>query len=179
MLPYFWRLDRPILSPQAAAETERIVLDSMDQFSPVPRDLTKNIFYSEPIIKNLPIIEKIKSALIYKEVGFVAIMNPPGCSTPRHIDHPSRSTLIYVPITPSVGYSRTLYYDDEISTEPTTVTTYEEMMPVLMNTQIYHGIEYTPVHRVSLQINLGLQIEAVVELWKTGLLFDPEKLPIK
>jgi hypothetical protein len=177
MLPYYWRFPRTLISTADAIESENIILNSLHKFSPVPRDLNKNIYFSEPIISDLPVVDKLKSALIYQNVGYVAIMNPPGCSTPRHIDHISRSTLIYIPLFPRTGYTRTLYYDDETTDLLATTTEYNDMMPVLMNTQIYHAIEYTLVRRVSLQINICLPIEQVVEMWNTNKLFHLGKLP--
>jgi hypothetical protein len=97
----------------------------------------------------------------------------PGQIVNRHVDglQWSRNTVISIPLT--LGkHADTYFWESFNSTEPVVVVTYEDTLPVVLNTTKFHSLINNTINdRLTLQFQFSQPIEQIVTRLKDSTLF--------
>lgn len=103
----------------------------------------------------------------------VLIKHPPNRDVVRHVDGLQwpRNTVIGIPLT--VGkHTDTYFWESFDSVEPAAIVTYENTLPVVLNTTKFHSlVNDTDLDRLTLQFEFRQPIEEVVSYLKARTLF--------
>jgi hypothetical protein len=181
MLPYFHKLSAQLLSDVAKSHMANLAMENFPSFKHVTfhkdfKDHQRGLYYTMdsnvftyPEVKTL-----IDSCTVTPDIIFI-MLTPPNYEVGPHCDEYSkRNTVLSIPLYPVNKFACTNFYTNFTSSTPHCTVTYEEGLPVLLNTNKIHGLPHTDEFRITLQLGFERQIEELAELWDSGKLFKSQ-----
>jgi hypothetical protein len=184
MIPYFYKLQAPLISKELGEKIVKIALDNLDKFVSYKGQRTgkfdNNNYYYGPLINDELEIQKLVTSCTLKCFP-IMMVHYPHVKVIRHIDNPNkRNTVIAMPLFPEDSYSPTWFWQpkgpfeqwEEEELEPVATVEFTENIPVLLNTQEVHSLENpTDSFRVQLQLCFENSFSDVYEKLRTNTLF--------
>lgn len=193
MLPYFYKLNKVLLSTETKENLAQYCIENRDTvFKPTPfrwpSDIAnkfddpyyKGLLYNRQLFKRnivskYPEILNLIDSCAIPPTDIKLFLTPPNTSVGRHRDvTPSRVTALCIPISPSSNYSSTHYHldiDPDKEPSPVSTITYEDMMPVFLNTMELHSVDMSENHRISFQLGFEQSIQELVTMWQNNTFF--------
>ena len=176
MLDYFYKCEYPLFSEEVRTELREYALANDKLFSK-HGDSREGRYDGNHIMVFFPKANKTIESLVKQcvlPVYTVIIKHPPGQVVIKHSDGIawSRTTVLGIPLT-IAEHSPTYFWESYESTEPAAVLTYDNTLPVVLNTSRIHSLENTTNDtRFTFQFCFKHQIDVIVQHLQNNSLFN-------
>lgn len=175
MIPYFYKLDKPVFSQETVKGVSDFVLANLDKFQAYYYDDGKtpdgNNFYAYQALLDFPEIHNFRENSVLKCFPMV-VLHKPNTSVIRHTDDPNkRNTVILTSIFPEADYAPTFFWKNSTDDEPVATLKINSGDSVIFNTQQFHSLVNVDTYRFNLQMCFDEDFDTVLKLYQTDNLF--------
>lgn len=171
MEPYFYSIDKPLISKSCKENILRYADDEQKAFTAYQMkngnyDGNNYLKFNFDLDKELILLSENCTLECYG----MLIMHKPFSEVVKHRDGPfGRNCVLSIPIYPTVDYSATLFYDNDNNFAAK--CKFNNLLPTFLNTQQTHGLKNGKHRRLNLQLCFEESFEVVVDLYKKEQLF--------
>ena len=174
MLPYFLKLDQPIISDQLSIKIADWCLNNQHQFV---KHVTEqgfndgNNYFSAPGLYTLEEIKRLKELC---SVAFTIslYLHEPNARVVKHYDNPKlRKSSLIQPLYPKQGYIPTDFWANMTDTIPAATFDFNDQLPAIVNIGLIHSLTNADTPRINLQLSFQEDFETVVGLHQEHRLF--------
>ena len=167
MLPYFYKLNKRIISDSLSQKLIEYFYDNENNFSSIPDG--NWYLLSEEVKEFKEVSELIKSCSIRCNV--VLLKHLPNTQITRHVDGGwYRRSVLATPLLPYKDYPSTYFYENEYD-DAVTAIDFTDRNSVLFNTNKYHDLKVNDLVRVNFQMVFSETFENVYNLILEDKLF--------
>lgn len=174
MLPYFYKLEKKLVSEELLQTFRNIALKNIDQFTTHIDDNGNsdgnNYLYHEDL-QNFPEINQLRKR---SNIDFYIIlyMHKPNSVVVKHRDNPKyRKTNIIHPLLPLEEYASTMFYESYEHQTPI-ICEYKNDLPVILNLSKFHSVNNNNNYRINLQFSFKEDFDTLVNLYKDQKIFN-------
>lgn len=174
MLPYFYNLDKNIISKDLIDKIRETVFNNTDKFtafSHKPNEYDGNNFITGELLYSLiPEVLELKKSFNLNTWAML-IMHKPNSEVIKHKDKKvGRDTVLMMPIHPTTNYPSTYFWKQD-NDDPVAICEFNNNS-VIFNTQEMHSLyNNNDDYRINLQMCFEEDIQTVVDMYKNNKLF--------
>lgn len=173
MLPYFYKLDKRLISKETSDFLIKFVLENINKFiknipdSGFPEG--NNHYFGKELL-DIKEIQKLKNSCSINFYPVIYLQKPNDIVIP-HIDNKKyrRSTLIH-PLYPLENYSPTYFWGNDAN--PVAVCEFNDRLPAFLNVDKYHSLKNNNTYRFNLQFSFQENFDTVISLYQQNKLFQ-------
>ena len=177
MLDYFYKCNYTLFTEEVRSELREYALANSKMFTK-HQNLTEGTYDGNHVMF-LPldankIIQRLEKKCILSTY-VVIIKHPPKQVVIRHTDGVvwAKNSVLCVPLT-LTNHSSTYFWESYSSEEPAAILTYNNSLPVVLNTSKIHSLENTTDNdRFSLQFCFKQPIDILIHHLSNNTLFNP------
>jgi hypothetical protein len=171
MLPYFYNLQKRIISDSFSTKLISIYNENKESFAPFKGPENRydgNRFFPNSVLVDYSEIQSFQKTCVL-ENRVLLLMQPPHEQVIRHIDRPPfRKSAILTPLLPALNYAPTNFYENDVKV---TEIDFKDRNSVLFNTQKFHDVKNGDSVRLNFQIVFSETFEEVLDLVLNDRLF--------
>jgi hypothetical protein len=175
MLPYFYNLNKKIISKELIDKIRQTVFDNVDKFTAFshrPNEYDGNNYITgETLYSLIPEVLDLKKSFNLNTWAML-VMHKPNTEVIKHKDKKvGRDTVLMMPIHPITNYSSTNFWNQD-KDNLITVCEFTDNNSVFFNTQEIHSLHNNnDEYRINLQMCFEEDIQTVVDMYEAGKLF--------
>lgn len=173
MLPYFLKLDQPIISDQLNGRLVNWALNNQHHFVTHVGDEGPdgNNYFSHPTLSTLEEIQQLRSRCAV-DFSVLLYLHKPNGVVIKHYDKPKyRRSSLTQPLYPKEQYAPTHFWASMDSPEPIATCDFNDGLPALVNISLVHSLVNNASTRFNLQFSFQEDFDTIHSLHLENKLF--------
>lgn len=175
---YCYQLDIPVLSAEEKFSLIEVAASHRDEFIsyvPASKEPDGNQLWRGDDLYVVPCVKRLVDSCNLETIP-VFVRHQPKVSVYKHTDdYKIRRTVLSIPLTPTVNYPPTYFFETRKHETPAAIASYENLNACLLNTQEVHGLINTSTQvRINFQLCFKEDFAEVRDMIIAGTLFKSD-----